>query len=203
MESSPEPMSVGEAWFKRRRAAGKREREPEGEHKGEEDDADLSLFDVNDDELDDTAVRKLGADLGWAMVLGGIGGGAGGAAMLLTAGRVAERLRLDVDVVRTIGGTIHLLAIEPYDAGMGVAIGIGLVLGVLLGGLLRYSLRLIARVLAAPLLAAVLWTLVHAFLFKSFAPRSLGALPFAPMVIGAAVYGLCIAVLRPPRAKTV
>jgi hypothetical protein len=200
MESSPEPMSVGEAWFKLSRAAREPEAEREGERE-EEQEADVSLFDANDDELEDTVARKLGGHLGWAMVLGGIAGGAGGVAMLLTAARVAERLRLDVDIVRTIGRTVHVPGVEPYDAGMGVAIGIGLVLGVLLGGLLRYSLRLIARILAAPLLAAVLWTLAHAFLFKSFAPRSLGALPFAPMVIGAAVYGLCIAVLRPPRAK--
>jgi hypothetical protein len=28
---------------------------------------------------------------------------------------------------------------------------------------------------------------------------SLGALPFGPMVLGAVVYGLCVAILPPPR----
>jgi hypothetical protein len=193
MESSPEPMSVGEAWFRMGRAAREEGAAIRPVYADEDEEND------DEDELEDTVVTKLGGRLGWAMVLGGIGGGAGGAAMLLSAARVAERLRLDVDIVRTIGRSVHVLGVDPFEAGMGVAVGIGLVLGVLFGCLLRYSLRLIARILAAPLLAAVLWTLAHAFLFKSFAPHSLGALPFAPMVVGAAVYGLCIAILRPPR----
>jgi hypothetical protein len=186
METEParEPMSVGEAWFRPERLL-----------------RDERMSDLAEDDAEIEELDALGARPGWALVLGGIGGGIGGAAMMLASAEVAQRLRIDVDVVRTVGRCAHGLAGDPFEAGMGLAIGIGAVLGVPLGGLLRYSLRLVARVLAAPLLAAVLWTLVHAFLFKSFAPHSLGALPFAPMVVGAAVYGLCVAILRPPRRR--
>lgn len=191
MDSDParEPLSVGEAWFRRARSV------PE---------ARLSDPDMDEAESEALDALSLGGRLGWALVLGGIGGGIGGFAMMYAAADVARRLRIDVDVVRTVGRpAAHALAAEPFDAGMAVAIGVGAVVGVAFGALLRYSLRIRARLLAAPLLAIVLWTLVHAFLFKSFAPRSLGALPFAPMVIGAAVYGLCIAILRPPRRRAI
>jgi hypothetical protein len=67
------------------------------------------------------------------------------------------------------------------------------------GALMRHTLRIIARLLASVLLAVVLWTLVHAFVFKSYAGTSLGALPFGPLIAGAAVFGICVAILRPPR----
>jgi hypothetical protein len=190
MDSVPEPMSVGEAWFRQARALRESASDP-----GEMED------DIEDDDLVLAGLPTPGGGLGWAFVLGGIGGGIGGAAMMFAAAAAARRLHVDVDVVRTIGRTVRVLPVDPHEAGMGLAIVLGVVVGVLFGALLRYSRRFIARLVAAPLLAAVLWTLVHAFLFKSFAPHSLGALPFAPMVIGAAVYGLCIAILRPPRPR--
>ena len=72
----------------------------------------------------------------------------------------------------------------------------------LLGALMRHTQRVIARLLVGALFAPVVWTLVHAFVLKSFAAATLGALPFGPMVAGAAVYGICVALLPPPRRRS-
>jgi hypothetical protein len=135
--------------------------------------------------------------LGWAIGLGGLGGGVGGGAMLVIAGELAQRMRTNMDVVRTVGNTVRVLA-DPFLAGIVVGVVLGAVSGAAIGALMRHSMRFTARVLAGVILAPVLWTLVHAFVLKSFAPN-LGALPFGPMAAGAVAYGLCIALLRPPQ----
>lgn len=146
-------------------------------------------------------LAKLEGDPRWALAVGAISGGGGGAAMMFVAAAVARRLRLDVDIIGTVGHAARILGEKSFTVGLGVAIAIGSIVGLVFGALMRHTLRLIARVLAGVLLAVVLWTFVHAFVLKSLAPASLGALPFVPMIAGAAVFGICVAI--PPRRRRV
>lgn len=136
---------------------------------------------------------------GWALAIGLVTGALGGAAMLLVASVLAASLGAasDVDVVRTVGAPVASLAGDAVLGGWAVAVALGAVVGLLFGGLLRHVRRLLPRVLSGVLLAPTLWTMVHAFVLKSFAP-SLAALPFGPMIAGAACFGLCASVVRPP-----
>lgn len=138
--------------------------------------------------------------VGWALGLGFVGGSVGGVAMIFIAAEIARRLRFDPDLVRAIGRAAHLSGEDPLTATIALAVGVGGLTGLALGAALRHAGRLIARVLAGVILAAALWTFVHAFVLKAFAPR-LGALPFGPMVAGAVAYGLCVAMLRPPKKR--
>ncbi len=121
--------------------------------------------------------------------------------MLFVARAAARRFTVDADIVGTVGRSAAV-GVDTFTGGLVVAGAIGAVLGALFGALLRYNLRVVPRLLASALLASVLWTFVHAFVLKSFAPSTLGALPFGPMIAGAAVYGMCVAILPPPRERT-
>lgn len=173
----PKERSLGESWFNRP-AAAERVSDPP----------------------DSTPIRveKVG-QLSWALGIGAVGGAGGGVAMMFVAREVARRLAIPVDVVRTVGGGARALFADAYVGGLVLASVVGALVGMLIGALMRYTLRVVPRVLAGALLAPVLWTLVQAFVLKSFAPNTLGALPFGPMVVGAAVYGICVAVIPPPR----
>jgi hypothetical protein len=140
--------------------------------------------------------------LGWALTLAAVGGAGGGAVMLLVARAAARRFAIDVDIVRTVGRSVVALGVDTFTGGLLIAGAVGGAIGALLGALLRYSLRVVPRLLASALLAPILWTFAHAFVLKSFAPSTLGALPFGPMIAGAAVYGICVAILPPPRERT-
>jgi hypothetical protein len=135
----------------------------------------------------------------WTLALGGVSGAIGAVAMMFVATEIARRLRLDADVIRTIGHSARALGADPFVVGVGVSAAVGSVVGVIFGALMRHTRRIIARLLAGMMLGVVLWTLVHAFVFKSFAAASLGALPFVPLIAGAAVFGICVAIARPPR----
>src|SRR5690349_18754676 len=118
--------------------------------------------------------------VGWALVLGAFGGAGGGAAMLLVAREIAARAASNVDIVATIGAP----ALRFTDARTGafaMTMAAGAVLGLAIGALFRHSLRIFPRILAGALLSSVLWTLVQAFVLTRL------ALPFGPMVAGAAV----------------
>jgi hypothetical protein len=174
--------SFRESWFQQRAA------HPAGDDALDDDDRDVSIH-----------VKSEGA-VGWALALSALGGGVGGALMLLAARAVAARLHLDVDIIGTVGrGAARLSGLAPFEAGIATGVATGVIVGMLFGALTRHSLRLVARVLAGLLLGPVVWTLVQAFVFKSFAPASLGALPFGPMAVGAALFGLCATIVPPPR----
>jgi hypothetical protein len=153
---------------------------------------------VTEDELTPLEEPRTAGSIGWSLLLGAVGGAVGGVAMLLTANAIARRFGSRVDVIPTIGAPGRDLVGELHGA-IGIAGLLGLVVGVVFGALLRHSLRIVPRVLAGALLAPVLWTLVQAFVLTTVAPRSLGALPFGAMAAGAAVFGICVGLLRPPR----
>ena len=135
----------------------------------------------------------------WTLVCGAFGGGGGGAAMVFVANEVARRRGMDVDVIRTIGRAGRAFGSDAYVIGIAMAVVAGIVVGLAVGALMRHARRFVARILAGVLFAVVLWTLVHAFVLQSFAPATLGALPLLPMIAGASVLGLAIALVRPPR----
>jgi len=139
---------------------------------------------------------------GWAALFGLVGGGAGAFAMLYAAGRIAKYQRLDVDIVRTLGNAAPFAAFGGdgiRNAGFAVALGAGATVGAVLGLLLMYVLGVFSRVLVGAILGPVLWTLVHAFVLRRYTPMLAEALPFAPMAIGAAAYGVCTALIPPLR----
>jgi hypothetical protein len=131
---------------------------------------------------------------GWAMTLGALGGAGGGAAMLVVAQQIAARLGSTVDIVGTIGRPAMRFT-DARTGGFAIAIATGAVVGIAIGALFRHSLRIFPRILAGALLASVLWTLVQAFVLTKL------ALPFGPMVAGAAVYGICVALIPPPKKR--
>ena len=155
---------------------------------------------IHEDSLLPVVPPKDRGSLEWALGLGFFGGGAGGAVMVLVADFIARRYQPGgTPVVGTIGQHVPLFEGDAFAGAIAVGIVLGAVLGVPIGALMRYTLRMVARVLAGGLLAPVLWILVHAFVLKSFAPR-LATLPIGPMLAGAALYGVCLGLLRPPRA---
>ncbi len=135
---------------------------------------------------------------GWAMILGALGGAGGGIAMLFVAREIARRTGSTVDIIGTIGHGARRFTDE-HTGGLAIAIVLGAILGIGIGALFRHSLRIVPRVLAGALLASVLWTLVQAFLLVG----ALGSLPFGAMVAGAAVYGVCVAIIPPPKRRYV
>lgn len=161
------------------------------------DEPPLSERSFAPDSLDEPVVVRRGR-VGWAMVLAAIGGGVGGAAMLFTASEIARRWGMPTDVVRAVGASAPALG-EPFHAGWILAAILGAAAGVPFGVLTRYSLRVRARVLSGILLATSLWTLVQAFVLPAVAPVLLASLPYGPMVAGAAVYGLLVVLVPPPR----
>jgi hypothetical protein len=139
---------------------------------------------------------------GWAALFGLVGGAAGALAMLYAASQVAKYLRLDVDIVRTLGSAAPLAAFGNdgiRNAGFAVALAAGALVGAVLGLLLMYVLGVFSRVLIGAILGPVLWTLVHAFLLRRYTPMLAQALPFVPMAVGAVAYGICMAVIPPLR----
>jgi hypothetical protein len=139
---------------------------------------------------------------GWAAFFGFVGGGAGALAMLFGAGEIAKYQHLDVDIVRTLGNAVPFAAFGgdgTRNAGFAVALGAGAIVGAVLGLLLMYVLGVFSRVLVGAILGPALWTVVHAFVLTRYTPMLAQSLPFIPMAIGAAVYGVCAAVLPPLR----
>lgn len=163
--------------------------------------ADVESDDVEPDAEDAPAPSELEGDPKWALAFGALSGGAGAAAMIFVAAEISRRRGIDIDVIRTIGRGGRVLSDDAFVIGIAVAVVVGIFVGMLFGALMRHARRPLARVLAGMLLAVGLWTLVHAFVLKSFAPTSLGNLPFGPMIAGASLFGLCVAILRPPARR--
>ncbi len=139
---------------------------------------------------------------GWAALFGFVGGAGGALAMLYAAGRIAKYQRVDVDIVRSLGNAAPFAAFGNdgiRNAGFAVALSAGAIVGAVLGVLLMYVLGVFSRVLAGAILGPVLWTLVHAFVLRRYTPMLAQELPFVPMAIGAAAYGICMAVIPPLR----
>lgn len=138
----------------------------------------------------------------WATLLGGFGGGFGAALMLATAQFILKLRHSTIDVAQLAGGMMHRfvpMTRTTKEVGVGVAIAFGAVLGSLLGRLTWRPARALPRLLFFSILAPVAWLFAQAFIIGRFE-----ALPLAPFIIGALVYGLCVATaasIRPRRAR--
>jgi hypothetical protein len=156
---------------------------------------------VEEDFLERTRPPKARGRFAWALGFGAIGGVVGGPFMLLAASAIARRVGIDLDAAQVVGEIVRAWTSDAFTAGLALAAIIGAAFGALFGLLTRYSLRLPSRALTGVLLAPTVWTLFQAFVFKTYASATLGALPFGPMVIGAAAFGLCTTILPPPRTR--
>jgi hypothetical protein len=136
--------------------------------------------------------------------LGTLSGALGGVIMLIVTQSVLAARHSSVDLVRDLGGTAaHALAAfsDPRVAGVVSAGVIGASLGAPLGFITRRLLRIVPRLLFFTLLLPMLWLFVRALVIGKMAPGVAVELPFAPLLIGWVVYGICIAVVAPPRAR--
>jgi hypothetical protein len=138
----------------------------------------------------------------WATVLGGLGGACGAALMLVTAQFVLSLRHSPIDVAELAGSFVHRfvpVAAATSEVGMGVAIALGALFGSMLGRLTWRPERALPRLLFLSILAPAAWLFAQAFIIGRFK-----ALPLAPFIIGAVVYGLCVATaasMRPRRAR--
>jgi hypothetical protein len=138
----------------------------------------------------------------WATLLGGLGGGFGAALMLATAQSILTLRRSTIDVAQLAGGLVHRfvpMAPATHEIGIGVAIAFGALSGSLLGRLTWRPARALPRLLFLSIVAPAAWLFAQAFIIGRFK-----ALPLAPFIIGALVYGLCVAIvasIRPRRVR--
>jgi hypothetical protein len=79
---------------------------------------------------------------------------------------------------------------------------VGLLAGALFGRLTRRLFPVVPRVLFGMVLVPSLWTLVYAFVILRFVPGLALVAPFVPTVLGALVFGLCVALARPIRRRS-
>jgi hypothetical protein len=142
----------------------------------------------------------------WAALFGLIGGAAGGPVMLYAARALAKQLRQDIDIVRTLGSAIPHAAFGDDGAwagGLALAAGAGALVGLMLGALMQHVSRVAARIFIGLIIGPVLWIAVDAFALRHFAPTLAHALPVVPMIVGAAAYGACVALIPPLRRRVV
>jgi hypothetical protein len=138
----------------------------------------------------------------WATLLGGFGGGFGAALMLATTQFTLKLRHSTIDVAQLAGGAVHrFVPTVPTtkEVGVGVAIAFGALLGSLLGRLTWHPARALPRLLFFSIATPAAWLFAQAFIIGRFE-----ALPLAPFIIGALVYGLCVATaasIRPRRAR--
>lgn len=142
--------------------------------------------------------------LGSAAVFGAIAGGVGGAAMFAAARAVGQLEHIPGDFAADLARHLTPAALGSLGSaasGLVSVIAIGALAGLLFGMLTRHLLRVLPRMLFFGLLMPILWILLQAFVVRRFMPALAGSLPLLPLSAGAVVYGLCLAVARPLRAR--
>ena len=136
--------------------------------------------------------------------LGTLSGALGGVIMLIVTQSVLVVRHSNVDLVRGLGGmAAHALGAfsDPRVGGVVSAAVTGALLGAPLGFMARRLLRIVPRLLFFTLLLPILWLFVRALIIGKVAAGTAVELPFAPLLVGWVVYGICVAVVAPPRAR--
>lgn len=135
---------------------------------------------------------------------GAIVGGVGGAVMLATATLAAHRTGSNVDIAATIGSVVTrgaLVGTPAFALGVVFAIATGGLIGALFAIVTRRLRRLAPLVAFGLIVATSAWVVVHAIALRHFAPWLARAIPIAPMLVGAAVFGLILAMQLPLRTR--
>ena len=135
--------------------------------------------------------------------LGTLSGALGGVIMLIVTQSVLGLRHPSLDLVRDLGGTAARALgafSDPRVGGVVSAAVVGALLGAPLGFMARRLLRIVPRLLFFTLLLPMLWLFVRALVIGKMAAGVAGELPFAPLLVGWVAYGICLAVVVPPRA---
>jgi hypothetical protein len=141
---------------------------------------------------------------GWSIVLGALAGALGGLSMLAVTEQVLHHQHSALDLASMLGSKGALAKLwltSDRQAGFAVAAALGAAAGAPLGFLARRLLRIAPRLLFFILFAPILWTFVQACVMTRLAPWLAANLPFIPLAAGALVYGVCIALVPPIRAR--
>jgi hypothetical protein len=153
----------------------------------------LEMVDEEDFEEANGALVKRERRLG--TLLGATGGAVGGALMLMVARAwlVAENaafdpaVRFGEKVVRFMPGA------PPEMLGLVLAVLIGAVTGAFLGRFTWRVRRVVPRTLFFAILAPTAWIFVHVFFLGHMNREQIAAVPAAPFLVGALLYGLMVA----------
>ncbi len=129
---------------------------------------------------------------GATFLYGAAAGAFGGAAAILFAGFISGRVGHPANLAGLIGRTSG----HGEIAGLTIGALVGAVLGGLMALVMRHSRRFIARLIFGAASSALLWFCVHVVLLS----QRKATLPLVPMLLGACVYGACVALVPPSRA---
>jgi hypothetical protein len=132
---------------------------------------------------------------------GSVGGLLGGMLALATADGFTHAHRLADHVRLALGQAQALGRLTPTTTRewVGAAALAGAFLGGWFGALTRRLVPIVPRLLFGSILSAALCTLLYAFVLLRLAPLLAGAVPFASCLLGALVYGACVAIVPPVR----
>ena len=130
-----------------------------------------------------------------SMVKGAVAGMLGGGLALAVTDRVANgpRFLAHVNAAVAFTGTAWVW--------LGAAAACGMVVGALFGGVTRRLIPIVPRVVFGAIFVPAAWTALYAFVLPRCAPWVVAHVAFAPALLGALVYGLCVAVARPSRPR--
>ena len=135
---------------------------------------------------------------------GAITGGVGGAVMLALATVLTRRQGQPVDIASMRGSGISRGALEgtaAFAVGVALCVLAGAGLGALFAVVTRRLRQLPALMALSLVLSTASWMVVQAVAIRHLAPWLARALPVAPMMIGAAVFGLVLSLELPLRTR--
>jgi hypothetical protein len=138
-------------------------------------------------------------------VAGGIAGLVGGWAALGLAEWLVDRDRLGEYVRVALGSGSVAVGLPRGSVWLVIAFAglAGMLAGAGFGRLTRRLHGLVARLVFGAVLAPSVWIAVYAFGLTRFVPRHAEIVPFVPWLLGAVVFGLCVAVAKPVVRRSV
>jgi hypothetical protein len=137
-------------------------------------------------------------------VAGGITGAVGGVVMLAVATLLARRYGHPLDVASVLGGALsgeRLFGTPAFVAGLGVALTVGAVIGAFFGWITRRLRHLAPLMIFGLVLATATWMVVQLFVMPRIVPWLAHVLPFGPMMVASAVFGLVLSLALPLRRR--
>lgn len=139
----------------------------------------------------------------YSMLLGGVAGSFGGAAMMLVARAMLFRSGSSLDPATALGERVHLAGSPPEVVGLGLAVAIGAVIGVVLGRSTWRVTRVVPRILFFSILMPIVWLFAQVFLIGHMSRDHVSAVPFVPFLVGSLAYAFFVAVIPAIRRSRV
>jgi hypothetical protein len=140
-----------------------------------------------------------------SVMAGIVTGAAGGFGLVASAALVGFAFDPEANVPHTLGTWVSGAALQgelATAAGFGSAVLVGAALAVLLSLATRHLRRGLPLLLFGVIFVPALWLAIDVLLLRRYAPTHEAGLPFGAMVVGAAVFGACFALLPKLRGGT-